>query len=61
MLLGRPDSRMWCLCVIVRDSWVWVKQEALYTNISPHKVGEDTLTAIEPLIVQILPVAFGPE
>jgi len=28
---------------------------------SPHKVGEEALTEIEPLFVKILPVAFGPE
>ena len=28
LLRGRPYSRMWCLHIIGRDSWVWGKQKA---------------------------------
>ena len=39
MLLGRPHSKMWCPYVIGRDSWVRVKQKALYKRIPPNGGG----------------------
>ena len=39
VLPGRPDSRMWCPQVIGRDSWVWVKQKALFKRIPPTRWG----------------------
>ena len=33
----------------------------LRKETSPHEVGEDALTGEEPLVVRVLPVAFGPE
>ena len=60
-LRGRPRSRMWCPHVIGRDGWVWVEQGALEERDSPHDVGEEALTGIEPPVVRILPVAFGPK
>ena len=49
--LGRPHSRMYCLYVIGRDSWVWGKQKTLYKNNSPHELGEESLTVMDPLNV----------
>ena len=37
------SSRMWCPHDVGRDSWIWGKQEALWTMISPHEVGEEAL------------------
>ena len=39
MLLGRPESRMWCPYVIGRDSAAWVGQKALYKIFPPQRVG----------------------
>ena len=62
-LISRPSekSRMRCLNKRGRESWDWAEQKSLYKKNFPHKVGEEALTEIEPLIMKILPVAFGPE
>jgi len=38
-----------------------LNSELLERENSPHKVGENALTGEEPLVVRILPVAFGCE
>ena len=38
-----------------------LNSELLEKENSPHKVGEDALTGMEPLDVRILPVVSGPE
>ena len=64
------NDQVCCLIDLVRGCGVLMKQggqlgmgktnNSLKKN-SPHKVGEEALTEMEPLFVKILPVAFGPE